>query len=44
MLKEPSFAINGDIPQIRREGDNMKVIFWWKRFRIFKGLIDHTDY
>jgi hypothetical protein len=37
MLKDPSFAINGDIPRIRHEGDNIKVIFWWEGFRMFKG-------
>jgi hypothetical protein len=37
MLKEPSFAINGYTLQIRREGDNVKVIFGWEGFRMFKG-------
>jgi hypothetical protein len=37
MLKESSFAINEDIPQIGREGDNVKVIFWWKGFKMFKS-------
>lgn len=37
MLKELFLAINGDILQIRREGNNVKVIFWWEELRMFKS-------
>jgi hypothetical protein len=40
MLKEPSFAMNGYTLQIRREGDNVKVIFGWEGFGMFKGGYD----
>jgi hypothetical protein len=35
--KELYFAINRDILKTRREGDNIRVIFWWEGFRIFRG-------
>jgi hypothetical protein len=44
MLKEPSFAINGHIPQIRREGNNMKVIFWWEGLECSRVAIEHDLY
>jgi hypothetical protein len=37
VVKELCFAINGDFPQIRREGDDVNVIFWRKGFRVFRG-------
>ena len=37
MVKELCCAINRDFPQIRREGDDANVIFWWEGLRVFRG-------
>jgi hypothetical protein len=37
VVKELCCAVNGDSPQIRREGDDANAIFWWEGFRVFRG-------
>jgi hypothetical protein len=33
-VEELCYAINGDPLQIRREGDDVNMIFWWEGFRV----------
>jgi hypothetical protein len=44
MLKEPSFAINGYTLQIRREGNNVKVIFSGRGLECLRVAMGHDLY
>jgi hypothetical protein len=44
VVKELYFAINRDIPQTRREGDNARVIFWWEGLEYSGAAMEHDLY
>jgi hypothetical protein len=37
VVEEVYYAIKGDSLQIRREGNDANVIFWWEGFRVSRS-------